>query len=105
MWKVLIEENALQFLDSVDKRRRENIKETLRLLKISPYPRQGVGDKKEIKGTSKRVFRIRVGDYRAFYVIEEASKIVKITEIMTAEAAHKKYGQLGSIALHIFTTI
>jgi len=28
-----------------------------------------------------------------FYVIE-SGKTVKITEIMTAEAAHKKYGQI-----------
>lgn len=94
MWKVLIEQGAMKYLDSIDRRRMENIKESLRLLKESPYPDQGAGDKKKIKGTSKSAFRIRIGDYRAFYVIEENEKTVKITEIMTAEAAHKKYGQL-----------
>lgn len=94
MWKVLIEHSALKYLESLDKRRMESIKESLRLLKKSPYPGQGHGDKKEIKGASKSAFRIRIGDYRAFYIIEENSRTVKITEIMTAEAAHKKYGQL-----------
>jgi len=93
MWNVLVEENAMKFLNSLDKRRRENIKEALRLLKTSPYPGQGSGDKKEIKGASKSAYRMRIGDYRAFYVIEE-NKIIKVTEIMTAEAAHKKYGQI-----------
>ena len=91
MWTVLVEENAMKFLDSLDKRRREHIKENLRLLKESPCPGQGVGDKKEIKGSSKSAFRMRIGDYRAFYVIEENKKTVKVTEIMTAESAHKKY--------------
>lgn len=94
MWKVLVEENVLKFLDSIDKRRRENIRKSLRLLKASPYPGQGLGDKKEIKGASKSAYRMRIGDYRAFYVIEEKIKTVKVTELMTAEVAHKKYGQL-----------
>ena len=94
MWSVFIEENALKFLDSLDKRRAESIKENLRLLKESPYPGHGSGDKKEIKSSSKSAFRMRIGDYRAFYVIEEKQKIVKITEIMTAETAHKKYGRV-----------
>ena len=94
MWKVLIEKNALKSLESLDKRRRENIKENLRLLKVSPYPGQASGDKKQIKGTSKTAYRMRIGDYRAFYVIEENTKTVKVTEIMTAESAHKKYGRI-----------
>ena len=52
-----------------------------------------IGDKKEIKGASKIAFRMRIGDYRAFYVIEDASRTVKVTEVMTAEATHKKYGR------------
>ena len=94
MWKVLIEESALKFIESLDKRRAENIKENIRLLRESPYPGQGSGDKKEVKGASKTAFRMRIGDYRAFYVIEDKIKTVKITEVMTAEAAHKKYGRI-----------
>lgn len=93
MWKVLIEESALKFIESLDKRRAENIKENIRLLRESPYPGHGLGDRKEIKGATKTAFRMRIGDYRAFYVIED-KKTVKITEVMTAEAAHKKYGRI-----------
>ncbi len=94
MWKVLIEENVLKFLDSLDKHRRELIKENLRLLKASPYPGQNLGDKKEIKGTSKSAYRMRIGNYRAFYIIEKDRKTIKITELMTAESGHKKYGKI-----------
>jgi mRNA-degrading endonuclease RelE of RelBE toxin-antitoxin system len=93
MWQVLIENNALKFLEPLDKKRSENIKEELRSLKESPYP-DIHGDKKEIKGTSKSAYRMRIGDYRAFYIIEEESKTVKVTEITTAESAHKKYGRM-----------
>ena len=48
---------------------------------LIPYPGQGLGDKKEIKGSSKSAFRMRIGNYRAFYVLEENKKIIKITEI------------------------
>ncbi|MBI3190893.1 type II toxin-antitoxin system RelE/ParE family toxin [archaeon] len=94
MWKVLVEQDALKYIESLDKRRAENIKETLKTLRESPFPGKGFGDKKEIKGTSKSAFRMRIGDYRAFYVVEESSKIVKVTEVMTAETAHKKYGHV-----------
>lgn len=93
MWKVLIENNALKFLESLEKRRSENIKEALRSLRESPY-HDIHGNKKEIKGTSKSAFRLRIGDYRAFYIIEAEDRTVKVTEIMTAEAAHKKYGRM-----------
>ncbi|MDI6722974.1 MAG: type II toxin-antitoxin system RelE/ParE family toxin [Candidatus Aenigmarchaeota archaeon] len=83
----------MKFLESLDRKRSENIRESLRLLKESPYP-DIHGDKKEIKGTSKSAFRLRIGDYRAFYIIEAENRTVKVTEIMTAEAAHKKYGRM-----------
>ena len=93
MWKVLIGDSALKFLGYLDKKRSENIKEGLRSLRESPYP-DVHGNKKEIKGTSKSAFRLLIGDYRALYLIETENKIVKVTEIMTAEAAHKKYGRM-----------
>ncbi len=94
MWKVLVEESTLRFIDSLGKKRSEKIKEKLRLLKESPYPGQIFGDKKEIKGSSKTAYMMRIGDYRAFYVIMDNNKTVKVTEVMTAEAAHKKYGNI-----------
>jgi len=94
MWKVLIEQHALDFLDSLPPKRKAIVKESLKFLKESPYPGRGRGDKKEIEAASKRAYRMRIGDYRAFYVIEETPKTVKVTELMTAEAAHKKYGRL-----------
>ena len=94
MWQVLIEEKALEFINSLDKRVAENILKNLRLLKENPYPGHGQGDKDAIKGSSKTSYRMRTGNHRAFYLIEDNKKIARITEIMTTEAAHKKYGRM-----------
>lgn len=69
------------------------IKTSLKELK-EPYPGQGRGDKKLIKGATDVVYRIRIGDYRAFYRIEKEDRCVYVFDILTAEAAHKKYGRL-----------
>ena len=46
------------------------------------------------KGTKKTAYRLRVGDYRFFYIIDLEKKIVKVTEFLTAEQAHRKYGRM-----------
>jgi mRNA-degrading endonuclease RelE of RelBE toxin-antitoxin system len=42
---------------------------------------------KELKGTRIVTYRLRVGDYRVFYQIDEAENEVYIFEILTAEQA------------------
>lgn len=69
------------------------IKKALRALK-DPYPGHGTEDKKEIRGATDVVYRLRIGDYRAFYRIEKSEMRVYVFDILTAEQAHKKYGRL-----------
>ncbi len=59
-----------------------------------PYPGTGEGDKEEIKGTDDVVYRLRIGDHRAFYRIEKENLKVYVFDILTSEQAHKKYGRL-----------
>ncbi len=73
--------------------REDRIKKALKDL-ISPFPGIGRGDKKEIKGISDIVYRLRIGDYRAFYRIDKGELSVFVFDILTAEQAHKKYGRL-----------
>ncbi|MFO7792318.1 MAG: type II toxin-antitoxin system RelE family toxin [Thermoplasmatota archaeon] len=73
---------------------RENqIKMELKKLK-KPYPGRGKGEKKLIKGTDDVAYRLRIGDYRAFYRIDKEEKRVYVFDILTSEQAHKKYGRL-----------
>lgn len=55
-----------------------------------PYPGTGKGDKKEIKGADDVVYRLRIGDHRAFYRIERVDFKVYVFDILTSEQAHKK---------------
>lgn len=59
-----------------------------------PFPGDGRGDKKEIKGTYDAAYRLRVGNYRIFYRINSNEHVVYVFDVLTAEQAHKKYGRL-----------
>lgn len=67
--------------------RRDQIKEALKELK-DPLPG---GNKKEVKGSTKTVYRLRVSDFRILYEIDFNQKEVLVFNILTAEQAHKKY--------------
>ena len=69
--------------------RRNQIKEALRELK-DPLPG---GNKKEVKGSHKTVYRLRVGDFRILYEIDFERSEVLVFNIITAEQAHKKYNR------------
>ncbi len=73
--------------------REEQIKKALKDLK-KPYPGRGKGDKKEIRGAEDTAYRLRIGEYRAFYRIDKEEEKVYVFDILTAEQAHKKYGKL-----------
>ncbi|MFA7035241.1 type II toxin-antitoxin system RelE/ParE family toxin [Methanosarcina mazei] len=37
---------------------------------------------------------MRIGNYRIFYRIDKEKKEIYVSDILTAEQAHKKYGRL-----------
>jgi mRNA interferase RelE/StbE len=82
-----------ELLKDLPPEREKEIKEALKDLK-EPYPGSGKGDKKQIKGATHMVYRMRIGKFRAFYRIEKDERRVYIFDILTAEQAHKKYGRL-----------
>jgi mRNA-degrading endonuclease RelE of RelBE toxin-antitoxin system len=49
------------------------------------------GNKKEVKGSTNTVYRLRVGSFRILYDIDFKRKEVLVFNILTAEQAHKKY--------------
>ncbi|MCC4771579.1 type II toxin-antitoxin system RelE/ParE family toxin [Methanosarcina sp. DH2] len=68
---------------------RDQIREALRELK-DPLPE---GNKKEVKGSHKTVYRLHVGDFRILYEIDFERSEVLVFNIITAEQAHKKYNR------------
>jgi mRNA-degrading endonuclease RelE of RelBE toxin-antitoxin system len=85
-FKVLIHPKVFE---KVPVDRRDQIKEALRELK-DPLPG---GNKKEVKGSHKTVYRLRVSDFRILYEIDFERSEVLVFNIITAEQAHKKYNR------------
>jgi len=90
MFKLLLEIGINERINTYPKKEADNLKRKLRSLKTNPFP--DGKDRKEIKGTSKSVYRLRTGSYRFFYIIDIKKRIVKVTEFLTAEQEHRKYG-------------
>lgn len=79
MYKVLLTKNAVKQLNSLDNKTYLRIYDRISLLKTDPRP---IG---ALKLTSSESYRIRVGNYRIIYEIEDGKLIVEIYNI-----AHRK---------------
>lgn len=90
---VKIDEDALAFIKHLPDKSQEIIDGKIKTLKDDPFPGKR-GDKELlILGKGKNVCRLPIGhSYTVFYRISTDKKIVYITDMMTIEQAHKKYG-------------
>lgn len=93
MYSVLINRDALKYIDALTEKSKRLIKRKLETLKDDPYP--GRDDKKKLQFPDYDLFRMHVSrSYTIFYRIYEEEKTVKVLDIMTIEEAHKRYGRL-----------
>ena len=78
MYIVELSQRSQVFLDKLDNPLKERIENSLRRLKENPIP----SDAKFIgRDKGEKVFRYRIGDYRALYKIKDKEKIVLIAKI------------------------
>lgn len=78
MYAVELSQRAQKFLEKLDNHIRERIEERLRNLSANPVP----SDAKFItREDNDKIFRYRIGDYRALYKVKDADKIVLVTKI------------------------
>jgi len=95
-YEIVVQRKSADFLNGLDDKSRRIVRSRLATLKDDPFPGKG-GDKELIKSPKGRpddkVYRLHVSrSFTAFYQIKE--KTVYITEVLTIEQAHKKYGIL-----------
>jgi mRNA-degrading endonuclease RelE of RelBE toxin-antitoxin system len=64
----------------------DRIKKALALLKDDPFTPRPKADIKKLKGPRRDYFRLRIGDHRAIYVIEE--KRVFVAKILPRSKAY-----------------
>lgn len=80
-YEVKLSKVAVRYLEKLDSKTANRIKENLRHLKEDPFRCRSGADIKQLSGSSNPVFyRIRIGDYRAVFVVLGSE--VRITEIM-----------------------
>ena len=78
MYSVELSQKSQKFLEKLDQHIRERIEERLKKLRENPVP----SDTKFIcRDNSDKVFRYRIGDYRALYKVKEIDKIILIAKI------------------------
>ena len=82
MYKVLIERGAEQDLDRIEPKMRNRVIAHLLMLKNNTRT-----NAKKLKGTDN-VSRIRVGDFRIIYEIEDKTKAIKIYRIKHRSKAY-----------------
>ena len=87
MYFVELSQRSQKYLDKLDKHIRERIETRLKNLGSKPVP-------KDSKFTGRvagdKVFRYRIGDYRALYKIKEKEKIVLVAKIDKRPRIYKR---------------
>ncbi|MEK6946410.1 MAG: type II toxin-antitoxin system RelE/ParE family toxin [Nanoarchaeota archaeon] len=78
MHSVELSQKAQKFLEKLDKHIRDRVEERLKKLGEEPVP----SDAKFIyRDNEDKVFRYRIGDFRALYKLKDKEKIVLIAKI------------------------
>ena len=78
MYVVELSQHAQGFLDNINGKLKNRIEKTLKRLENNPVPKNArfIG---RYKG--EKIFRYRIGDYRALYIINDKDKIILVTKI------------------------
>lgn len=74
-YSVLLKRSAEKELNALDQTLRQRIVQTLLRLENDPRPR---GAKKL---TDREAYRLRIGDYRALYTVDDGDRIVRIIAV------------------------
>ncbi|NOZ81404.1 MAG: type II toxin-antitoxin system RelE/ParE family toxin [DPANN group archaeon] len=91
-YEITLSDEVVDFLQSLDKKSIIICKKNLQKLS-QPYPGRGIGDKERLVVVGEEVYRLHIGrSYTAFYIIDEKVKTVRVLEMLSIKAAHKKYG-------------
>ncbi|MBS3740424.1 type II toxin-antitoxin system RelE/ParE family toxin [Candidatus Bipolaricaulota bacterium] len=91
-YKVLLTPKVVDFLDNLGAKSRRICRDNLKKLKY-PYPGRGPGDKEKLPVRGEKRYRLHIGrTYTAFYEVLEEKGQVRVTEIVTIDEAHDRYG-------------
>ena len=90
-YQILISTTFQKQLERLDDQLEKRIKDSLEELEEDPYePRSGAYIKK-LSGTDPTKYRLRIGDYRVIYTVDESDKAVKVIEGLKRGKGYRKY--------------
>jgi mRNA interferase RelE/StbE len=84
MYKIKIKKTALKELDNLPDSTYLKIDEVILSLKENPFP---YPQSKKLKGENNR--RLRLGDYRVVYTVDEKEKIITVFHIRHRKDAYR----------------
>ena len=74
---VMLSPDAQKYLDSLDKKRAENIKKHLKELEKDPFKPRAACDIDIVAGSGRpSMYRLRMGEFRAMYFVEDQAIFV-----------------------------
>ena len=82
-YQVILQKSVVRFLKKIDKKSQKRLAIAIELLKIHPRP------PKAKKLTNENLWRVRVGDYRIIYEIEDEVLTVHIIKIGLRKNVYK----------------
>lgn len=88
IFEVKLHPDAVKFLVDQDHDTKERLKTGIKSLEIDPFKSRSRSGIKKLKGTNKRddLYRLRVGDYRVIYAVED--NVVFVLEIIPREKGY-----------------
>lgn len=95
-YDILLNPKAEKELSGLSSDISDRIKERLRKLSRSPKDSKSGKDIKKLAGTTDPVlYRLRVGEYRAIYWVDEEEKEVLVEKITPGKKAYRDLSSLG----------
>jgi mRNA interferase RelE/StbE len=88
-YEIRLHPKAASFLSKRNQATKEQLKSKIKVLEKYPKIKRSGADIKRIRDANPEAYRLRIGDYRVIYVIEEG--IVWITEIMHRQKGYRKH--------------
>ena len=87
-FEIKLHPDAVKFLVNLNPETKERLKSGIKNLGIDPFKSRSRADIKKLKGTKKRddLYRLRIGDYRVIYAVEENT--VLVLEIISRERGY-----------------
>jgi mRNA interferase RelE/StbE len=88
MFKVVVSKTFQKQFEGLPEELRKRIKERLKELEVDPFSPRSKLDIKLLKETNPQKHRLRIGDYRIVYLVENES--VKVIELFTRGRGYRE---------------